>query len=60
MPGWSYLAVLTFGLLSAYAQNSTGGNSTGSNLNFGPVNFASYNNYVYRDNVTSCQILLSE
>ena len=39
---------------TAWAQNAS------STLQFGPVTFAGYNNYVYRDNVTSAQVLLSE
>lgn len=48
----------TFALMLpfALAQNST----SSSNLDFGPINFASYNNYVYRDNVTSAQVVFSE
>lgn len=34
--------------------------TTGNNLDFGPINFASYNNYVYRDNTTSGQVIISE
>lgn len=48
----------TFALMLpfALAQNST----SSSNLDFGRINFASYNNYVYRDNVTSAQVVFSE
>lgn len=39
---------------AAWAQNAS------SVLQFGPVTFAGYNNYVYRNNITSAQVLLSE
>lgn len=38
---------------------STAANSS-SALNFGPINFAGYNNYVYRDDITAAQIVVSE
>ncbi|GFZ48643.1 hypothetical protein JCM24511_06392 [Saitozyma sp. JCM 24511] len=38
----------------AAAQNSSAG------LDFGPVDFAGYNNYVYRDNVTAAQIVVTD
>jgi len=38
----------------ALAQNST------QSLDFGPISFAGYNNWVYRDNVTSAQLVLSK
>lgn len=34
--------------------------NTSSELNFGPVNFGGYNNYVYRDNTTAVQVVISE
>lgn len=34
------------------AQNTTAG------LKFGPVSFEGYENYVYRDNITSAQIVV--
>lgn len=34
--------------------------TTSSELSFGPVSFAGYDNYVYRDNTTAVQVLLSE
>ncbi|WVR07732.1 hypothetical protein IAU60_004775 [Kwoniella sp. DSM 27419] len=45
-------------LVLVLGQNSTAPGS--SDLRFGPVNFASYNNYVYRDNTTSAQIVISD
>ena len=56
---------------NAYGQNTASptGNSTSTGnttspsssvLSFGPVNFAGYNNYVYRDEIISAQVLLSE
>ena len=50
------LLALAILLGDAFAQNST----TSSTLQFGPVTFAGYKNYVYRDNITSAQVLLSE
>lgn len=43
--------------LSTLAQNTTGTTTT---LQLGPINFAGYNNYVYRDNVTAAQIVVTE
>ena len=42
--------------------NSTSNSSSSSSsqsLQLGPINFASYNNYVYRDDLTSAQVVLS-
>ncbi len=36
------------------AQNSSAG------LDFGPITFAGYNNYVYRDNVTAVDIVVTK
>jgi hypothetical protein len=49
----------------AQSSNSTASNSTSSGdssslLEFGPINFAGYNNWVYRDNVTAAQVVISE
>jgi hypothetical protein len=38
---------------------STSNASSSQSLQLGPINFASYNNYVYRDDLTSAQIVLS-
>ena len=46
--------LLTTLLVGVWAQNSSAG------LDFGPVDFAGYDNYVYRDNVTSCQIVVTK
>ncbi len=44
--------LLATGLVTA--QNSSAG------LDFGPISFAGYNNYVYRDNITAAQIVVTE
>lgn len=49
------LLALIFGATGAIGQNATT-----SNLDFGPVIFGGYNNYVYRDNVTSAQVVISQ
>lgn len=57
------VALSFFLAAAAVALNVRGQNSTANSssvLQFGPINFAGYNNYVYRDNVTSAQVLLSE
>ena len=46
------LSLLLGGLAFVSAQNS-------SNLTLGPISFAGYNNYVYRDNTTSAQIVIT-
>jgi hypothetical protein len=58
----TYIGVLLAALSFTVAQNQTadGSNSTSSELDFGPVNFGGYNNYVYRDNVTAVQLVISE
>ncbi|WWD19585.1 hypothetical protein CI109_104046 [Kwoniella shandongensis] len=49
------LGVLSTWTISAFAQtNSSAG------LRFGPINFAGYDNYVYRDNTTSAQIVITD
>ncbi|ORX37141.1 hypothetical protein BD324DRAFT_650750 [Kockovaella imperatae] len=65
MINWLSLGTIFVWSSSILARNSTSGNSTesneaSSNLDFGPINFAGYTNYVYRDNVTSVQILLTD
>ena len=55
---FSVWTLLTTYISLCYAQ-SPSGNST-SNLNFGPVVFGGYNNYVYRDNTTSAQVVISQ
>lgn len=50
----SFLASCLLTSSVSLAQQSTNA------LDFGPVNFASYNNYVYRDNTTSGQVVISE
>ena len=51
-------------LLALFVASVTGQNGTSagssSNLDFGPVVFGGYNNYVYRDNVTSAQVVISQ
>jgi hypothetical protein len=58
----SYLGVLLGAIWLVVAQNQTteSSNGTSSELDFGPVNFGGYNNYVYRDNVTAVQVVISE
>jgi hypothetical protein len=58
----TYTGVLLAALWFTVAQNQTadGSNSTSSELIFGPVNFGGYDNYVYRDNVTAVQLVISE
>jgi len=58
----SYIGVLLAALWFTVAQNQTinGSNSTSSELDFGPVNFGGYDNYVYRDNVTAVQLVITE
>ncbi|KAK8853168.1 hypothetical protein IAR55_003869 [Kwoniella newhampshirensis] len=48
------ISVLDVGV-GVYAQTNPS-----AGLRFGPVNFAGYDNYVYRDNVTSAQIVLTD
>lgn len=61
-----YLGYIGAILMAGYgtiAQNTTDDNnvsSTPSELNFGPVNFGGYDNYVYRDNITAVQVVISE
>jgi hypothetical protein len=60
-----YFGALLGACYVALAQNQTGGSgdsvsTTSSELNFGPVNFGGYNNYVYRDNTTAVQVVVSE
>jgi hypothetical protein len=47
-------------LTAAQIQTANVSNSTSSELDFGPVNFGGYDNYVYRDNVTAVQVVISE
>jgi hypothetical protein len=58
----TYIGVLLAGLWFTAAQNQTadGSNSTSSELDFGPVNFGGYGNYVYRDNTTAVQLVITE
>jgi len=58
----SYIGVLLAALWFTAAQNQTtsGSSGTSSELDFGPVNFGGYDNYVYRDNVTAVQLVISE
>lgn len=66
MKNAGYIAAALGACYFAFAQNGTesggGGNAptTSSELSFGPVNFAGYDNYVYRDETTAVQVLLSE
>lgn len=39
--------------------STTTGSSSGSDILLGPINFAGYDNYLYRDNVTAAQVVLS-
>jgi len=64
-PLYVHLCIMLLAILAAlylvnplwvWAQNTT----SGSNLNFGPIDFGGYNNYVYRDNVTSGQVVITE
>lgn len=58
----SYIGVLLAAIWTTVAQNHTidVANTTSSELDFGPVNFGGYNNYVYRDNITAVQAVISE
>ena len=58
----TYIGVLLAALWFTVAQNQTAdaSNSTSSELDFGPVNFGGYDNYVYRDNVTAAQLVITE
>lgn len=63
---YSSLGIMLIALLVAWlnvwpvwSQANTTSNSS-SALDFGPVVFGGYNNYVYRDNVTSAQVVLSQ
>jgi hypothetical protein len=58
----TYIGVLLAALWFTAAQNQTAdiSSSTSSGLNFGPVNFGGYDNYVYRDNTTAVQLVISE
>jgi len=62
MANITYLAVLLGAVWLAVAQNQTSNTSSSSSseLDFGPVNFGGYDNYVYRDNVTAVQVVISE
>jgi hypothetical protein len=58
-----YIGAILAACYVTIAQNTTNDNnvsSTSSELNFGPVNFGGYNNYVYRDNKTAVQVVISE
>jgi hypothetical protein len=62
MTAITYIGVLLAALWLTVAQNQTANvsYSTSSELDFGPVNFGGYDNYVYRDNVTAVQVVISE
>lgn len=47
------------GYLLPATMAQSNGSVTGTDLAFGPINFAGYNNYVYRDNVTAVQAVIS-
>lgn len=57
--GLLYLFTRLLLLPAIWSQNTTSTNGS-STLEFGPVTFAGYNNWVYRDNITAAQVLLSE
>ena len=51
----SLTAALWLGLTGlSHAQN------TSSGLDFGPITFAGYDNYVYRDDVTAAQVVVTK
>lgn len=60
MKNLGYIGAVLAACYFALAQNETESPTTSSDLRFGPVNFAGYDNYVYRDNTTAVQVLLSE
>lgn len=60
MKNLGYLGAVLAASWYALAQNETELPTTSSELSFGPVNFGGYGNYVYRDNTTAVQVLLSE
>jgi hypothetical protein len=62
----SYLTILVVAFLGIWiavvesqTTNSTSADIS-SGLDFGPVNFGGYDNYVYRDNITAVQVVISE
>jgi hypothetical protein len=63
MIGLTYFVTALAAIWLALAQTSTTQDSptnTSSELDFGPVNFGGYDNYVYRDNTSAVQIVISE
>lgn len=54
-----FIAALAVTLIDfqALAQNSS---ASINGLNFGPISFEGYQNYVYRDNITAAQIVISQ
>jgi hypothetical protein len=60
MKNLGYIGALLAAGWYAFAQTNSTLPTTSSELSFGPVNFAGYDNYVYRDNTTAVQVLLSE
>lgn len=60
MRNLGYIGAVLAASWYALAQNETVLPTTSSELSFGPVNFGGYDNYVYRDNTTAVQVLLSE
>jgi hypothetical protein len=59
----TYLATALTTIWLALAQTQAPQDSptnTSSELDFGPVNFGGYDNYVYRDNTSAVQIVISE
>jgi hypothetical protein len=53
------LAILAVYATLATSQDGSS-NSSSSDLDFGPVVFGGYNNYVYRDNTTSAQVVITQ
>lgn len=61
MKNLGYICAVLAACWFALAQDDSATAPTSSSeLSFGPVNFAGYDNYVYRDNTTAVQVLLSE
>lgn len=58
--GASPLAALAAdGNSSMPMNNSSSSTGSGADILLGPINFAGYDNYLYRDNVTAAQVVLS-
>jgi hypothetical protein len=60
---WSLSILVAFALWlgTTFGQtNSTSSGGSSADLDFGPVVFGGYNNYVYRDNTTSAQVVITQ